>query len=205
MIRSKVNQLIFNRKWKRLNGHNYTSAGNKFDENLVSVGKKTYGALIVYTYNKENKLSIGHYCSIGPYVQFVLSADHRIDTISTYPYKVKYGILDTEGISKGDIIIDDDVWIGANSIVLSGVHIGQGAIVGAGAVVNSDVPPYAIVGGVPAKILNYKFSPEIIDSLLKIDFSSLDDSCFIENINLFYMPLNNDNYISIINKIGHRI
>ena len=78
-----------------------------------------------------------------------------------------------EAISNGDIIIEDDVWIGENAVILSGVHIGQGAVIAAGAVVTRDIPPYSIVAGVPAKILRYRFDQDVINELLKIDFGSL--------------------------------
>lgn len=204
LIKGKIDQIIFNKKWRKLNTHNYTNARNRFNEKLVSVGRKTYGAITVYTYNDINTLSIGNYCSIGPYVQFVLSADHRVDTISTYPFKTKCGITEKEGVSKGNIIIDDDVWIGANVIILSGVHIGQGAIIAAGAIVNKDVPPYAITGGVPAKVLRYKFEPEIVEALLKIDFSSLNDDVIRERIALLYEPITLNNYHNILENLPHK-
>ena len=98
-----------------------------------------------------------------------------MDHISTFPFRVHCLGHSVEAVSKGDIIVDDDVWIGYRSTVLSGVHIGQGAVIAAGSVVTSDVPPYAIVGGVPAKVIKYRFPQEIIDGLLQVDFSRLDD------------------------------
>ena len=93
-----------------------------------------------------------------------------------------------EAISKGDITIDD-VWIGFRATILSGVHIGQGAVVAAGAVVTKDVPPYAIIGGVPAKIIKYRFSPEVIEQLLKLDYSKLTDDMIWERIDDLYNSL----------------
>ena len=117
-------------------------------------------------------------------------ADHAVDRISTFPFKVK--CLETaeyEAVSKGDIIVDDDVWIGQNAVILSGVHIGQGAVVAAGAVVSKDVPPYAVVGGVPAKVIKYRFSQEIIDELMKVDYSKLDVELVREHENDLYAEL----------------
>ena len=94
-----------------------------------------------------------------------------------------------EGISKGDIIIADDVWVGAGAIILSGVHIGQGAVVAAGAVITKDVPPYAIVGGVPAKVIKYRFSDDLIAELLKVDFSQLDNKTILDHIDNLYQKL----------------
>ena len=152
-----LKKYLFHRKWNRRNRHNFTHAKNLFDIDKVSVGIATYGELNVLTYNNENVLRIGNYCSIGPNVWFVVSADHRLDCISTYPFRNKFYEREfLEAISKGDIIVEDDVWIGCNVTILSGVHIGQGAVIAAGAVVNKDVPDYAIVGGVPAKVLKYR-------------------------------------------------
>lgn len=94
-----------------------------------------------------------------------------------------------EGVSKGNIIVDDDVWIGFRSTILSGVHIGQGAIVAAGSVVTKDVPPYAIVGGVPAKVLKYRFSHELIAELLKVDYGKLTEAMIREHIDDLYSKL----------------
>ena len=97
--------------------------------------------------------------------------------------------LQMEAISKGDIIVDDDVWIGYGATILSGVHIGQGAVVAAGAVVTKDAPPYAIVGGVPARVIKYRFSPEVIEQLLKLDYSKLTDNMIRERIDDLYTSL----------------
>ena len=75
------------------------------------------------------------------------------------------------GLTNGDIVVGDDVWVGQRAIIMSGVNIGQGAVIGAGAIVTKNVPPYAIVGGIPAKVIRYRFSEELIQELLKIDYS----------------------------------
>lgn len=190
MIREYLKRKILTRKWKKRNKHNETAPNNIFDINKVSVGKYTYGRLEVLMFNNENNLRIGSFCSIAPKTVFLLSADHYTDHISSFPYKVKVTkSLDREGISKGDIIVDDDVWIGFRSTILSGVHIGQGAIVAAGSVVTKDVPPYAIVGGVPAKVIKYRFSPEMITELLKVDYSQLTEELVKEHIEDLYRDL----------------
>ena len=119
----------------------------------VSVGRYTYGGIRVINYNKKEYLKIGSFCSIAQEVTFILNADHRVDTLSTFPFKVKVLGENLEGFSKGDIIVDDDVWIGYRATVMSGVHIGQGAVVAAGAVVTKDVPENTIVGGIPTKVI----------------------------------------------------
>ena len=148
----------------------------------VHVGKKTYGCIDVRTYGKTDRhLYIGNYCSIAADVTFHLSPNHHLERISTFPF----GGDAENSLSKGDIIVDDDVWIGHHATILTGVHIGQGAVVAAGAVVSKDVPPYAIVGGVPAKIIKYRFSEDIIDKLMRIDFSKIDDDFEEKNRSLF--------------------
>ena len=120
----------------------------------------------------------------------MLSADHPTDQLSTYPYKVKLLNQPLEGVSKGDIVVGDDVWFGFRSTIMSGVHIGQGAIIAAGAVVTKDVPPYAIVGGVPAKIIRYRFANEVISELMKVDFEKVDHSYCEKNIGQMYSQIN---------------
>ncbi len=97
--------------------------------------------------------------------------------------------VDFEAKTKGDIIVDDDVWIGYGATILSGVHIGQGAVVAAGAVVSKDVPPYAIVGGVPAKVIKYRFNQEMIHELLNVDYSKLTKKMVEEHVGDLYKPL----------------
>ena len=87
------------------------------------------------------------------------------------------------------MLVDDDVWIGYRATILDGVHLGQGCIVAAGAVVASDVPPYAIVGGVPAKVIRYRFAPETIEHLLNVDFAHIDRTWVERNVDLLYQPL----------------
>ncbi len=185
----KIKFKIFQMKWKKSNPHNQTVPASIFLSQLVSVGKGTYGSLNVLTYNKEAKLSIGHYCSIGPEVAFILSADHYLNHISTYPFLVKALGQDFEGVSKGDIIVDDDVWIGYGATLLSGVHIGQGAAIAAGAAVTKDVPPYAVAAGVPAKVIKYRFRQEVIDYLLTFNYEKLDQELVREHIQDLYLSM----------------
>lgn len=101
-------------------------------------------------------------------------------------------------ISKDNITVGDDVWIGYRSTILSGVQIGQGAIVAAGSVVTKDVPPYAIVGGVPAKVIKYRFPQEVIDKLVKADYSRLTSEKISKNLNEMYLPLTADNVDNLL-------
>jgi virginiamycin A acetyltransferase len=120
-----------------------------------------YGALIKDK-NRKPHVDIRKYCSIGKNLQLIL-AHHDYLRVSTHP-------LFSDTYSKGDIIIGNDVWIGMNVTLIDNIVIGDGAVVAAGAVVTKNVPPYAIVGGNPAKILKYRFPPDIIERFLKVQW-----------------------------------
>ena len=180
---------LFKRKWRQANRHNYTHVKQAFHMDLVQVGIMTYGQINVFQSNEYNRVSIGHYCSIADEVCFLVSADHEPKRISTYPFKAKCLTGEMEALSKGDIVVEDDVWIGYGATILSGVRIGQGAVVAAGAVVTKDIPPYAIVAGVPAKVIKYRFEPELIHQLMRIDYSKLDKELIRGHIDELYQTL----------------
>jgi acetyltransferase-like isoleucine patch superfamily enzyme len=125
---------------------------------------------------------IGNYCSIGVNCTFILS-QHKSNWISTTlsntnKFAHKQGNMSS--YCRGDIWIGNDVWIGANSTIMDGVSIGNGAIVATGSIVTKDVPPYAIVGGNPAKIIRYRFTPEQISALERIQWWSRTDADSID-------------------------
>ena len=191
------------RRWIKRNKHNGTYPVNLFDPELVSVGNASYGELNVVSFNNKSRLKIGHYVSIAQRVTFLLDVEHRLDTISTFPFKSKILGEGDEATSKGDIIIDDDVWIGYGATIMSGVHIGQGAVIAAGAVVTKDVEPYAIVGGVPAKVIRYRFEENVIKELLKIDFEKVDVLFVKGNLQDLYKKIENpDGLIIGLNREG---
>ena len=202
-IRNKVREKIVEYNWRKRNKHNSTYLSKKYNMNmdLISVGKGTYGEISVLSYNDISKLSIGNYCSIAPEVMFILSADHYTDHISTFPFKVKCMHAKREGLSKGDISVGDDVWIGYRAIILSNVNIGKGAVIAAGAVVTKDVPPYAIVGGMPAKIIRYRFPEKIRNQLLNLDLSKISENVICRNIEQMYIKINESNVNEIYNKL----
>ena len=177
-------------KWRISNGNNQTSVGKYvFDYKSISVGGGTYGYLNVIN-NTDYRLIIGNYCSIADDVVFLVGVDHGIKTISSFPFLVRFlKIQNVEAVSKGNIFVKDDVWLGYGVTVLSGVQIGQGAVVAAGAVVSKDVPPYAVVGGVPAKVIKYRFSTQIIDYLLTLDYSSLTKEMIEKHVDELYKPI----------------
>ena len=131
--------------------------------------------LYQYPINRD-QLIIGKFCSIACGAKFILnSANHSLSSLSTYPFPIFFEEwnLDVKNITeawdnKGDIVIGNDVWIGYEAVILAGVTIGDGAVIGARAVVTKDIPPYTIVGGVPAKPIRKRFTQETIDLLLKI-------------------------------------
>ena len=190
-IGRKIKTMLFQMKWKKKYGkQNGIIPQRVFPFDVVQVGRNSYGELNLVSFNWNSHLYIGNYVSIAEDVTFLLDADHYVDHISTYPFKAKLlPPYDNEAVSKGDLVIGDDVWIGYGSTILSGVHIGQGAIVAAGALVTKDVPPYAIVGGVPAKMIKFRFSEETIQELMKLDYAQLDISQIKAHINELYMPL----------------
>ena len=195
-----VRLYIHKRKWRKRNLHNFTTAENIFPIEKVSVGKYTYGPLNILHYgNNAEQIKIGNFCSIAKDVKFILGGEHEYVTLSTYPFKRM--ILNSnviEAKSKGPIIIGDDVWIGYGSIILSGVTIGQGAIIGAGSIVSKDVPPYAIYAG--NRIVKYRFDANTIEKLLNFDFSSLDEFEIQNNIDLLYSKIDDNFFDSIFYK-----
>lgn len=118
-----------------------------------------------------------------------INASHTLSSLSTYPFPLffqEWG-LEKKNVTdawdnKGDIVIGNDVWIGYEAVILAGVTIGDGAIIGARAVVTKDVPPYTVVGGVPAKPIKLRFSEETISSLLKLQWWNWPEEKIARNI-----------------------
>ena len=132
---------------------------------------------VLYPIHQE-KLVIGKFCSIACGVKFLFNcANHALKSLSTYTFPLFYEEweLDKADITsawdnKGDIVIGNDVWIGYEAVIMAGVHIGDGAIIGTRAVVTKDVPPYTIVGGVPAREIRKRFDADVIERLLKLEW-----------------------------------
>jgi acetyltransferase-like isoleucine patch superfamily enzyme len=186
----------FLKAWAMKNKNNYAIPGNissidkiKSLEHL-EIGKKSYGCInFIDLHTSGDMLKIGCYCSIASGAYFLLGAEHNISLISTYPFKVMQYGAKKEGISKGGIVVGNDVWIGINVIICGGIEIGQGAVIAAGSVVTKNVEPYSIVGGNPAKHIKYRFPENLRERLLKIDIIKLFDSFTEKNIDLIYTPL----------------
>ena len=148
--------------------NDYVNDPTQFEKNNV---------LYHYPVNHD-KLVIGKFCSIACGAKFIFtSANHALKSFSTYPFPIfasEWG-LDWKNVTdawdnKGDIIVGNDVWIGYEAVIMQGVHIGDGAIIGTRAVVTKDVPPYTVVGGVPAKEIRKRFSPETIEVLQQLQW-----------------------------------
>lgn len=165
--------MAFRRQWRRLNPHNRTEAGTVFDPAKVAVGNFTYGRLnVVDSHYANERLELGHFCSLAGDVRFFLAGNHFVERPTTFPVRgLLTGQRGGDGYSKGPILVGSDVWIGYGAMILSGVKIGQGAVIGAGSVVAKDVPPYAIVAGNRAALVKFRFPDDLIAELLKLDFS----------------------------------
>lgn len=146
---------------------------------------------VLYHYPiNHDKLVIGKFCSIACGAKFIFnSANHKFSSLSTYPFPIffeEWG-LDIKDVStawdnKGNIVIGNDVWIGYEAVIMAGVTIGDGAIIGTRALVTKDVPPYTIVGGLPAKPIRKRFDDETISALLKIKWWNWSTDKIAHNI-----------------------
>jgi len=159
----------------------HLAGNNVFGKNSYiytsKIGRHTYAVSA-----KIVNSNIGAFCSIGPDVKIGGLGTHPTQWISSHP--VFYSTLKQSGVSfaKADLfkelnpcIIGNDVWIGAHALILDGVTIGDGAIIAAGAIVTKDVPPYAIVGGIPARTIKYRFPEQVITCLLEWQWWELSD------------------------------
>lgn len=146
---------------------------------------------VLYHYPiNHDKLIIGKFCSIACGAKFLFnSANHTLASLSTYPFPLFFEEWELEKKNvteawdnKGDIMIGNDVWIGYEAVILAGVTIGDGAIIGIRAVVTKDVPPYTIVGGVPAKPIKKRFDDETIAQLLRLKWWDWSEEKIAQNI-----------------------
>lgn len=141
------------------------------------IGQGTYGNPEILRFGNDASLEIGSYTSIAKGVKIFLGGEHNTDWVTTYPFNVIWGKdihMKDHPKTKGDVIIGNDVWIANNAVLLSGVNIGDGAVIGANSVVAKDVPAFAIVAGNPARIIKYRFDENTIQRLLEIKWWEWD-------------------------------
>jgi virginiamycin A acetyltransferase len=151
-------------------------------------------------YALKTHVKIGNFCSIARNVS-IQEYNHILQRCSSY--FIMHHVFNEDFLneieSKGPIIIGNDVWIGTQSVVLTGVTIGDGAVIAANSVVNTDIPPYAIAAGTPAKVVGYRFSDELINELLRIQWWDWPLSKIIRNKVLFEGHLSIDKIHAIQN------
>ena len=161
-------------------------------EGKILKGKHTYfngGANLKWVC--DTKLVVGNFTSVAAGVQFYMGNGwgHDIENISTFPFgcmsrRTFRGAINKSKNTNGDIIIGSDVWVGENVVVMSGVKIGDGAVIANNSHIVKDVEPYSVVGGNPAKHIKFSFDEETISKLLKIKWWDWDDKKIKENVNL---------------------
>lgn len=158
---------------------------------VSSWGEKTYGTPEIVCFDSVSKLAVGRYTSIASNVSILLGANHRRGMLTTYPRSlINKTISQKETNEQGDVSIGSDVWIGYGATIIGPAVIGDGAIIGASALVLGDVPPYAVVGGVPAKVLKYRFDEDTIKKLLQLkwwnksekEVKALEDCLYSEDV-----------------------
>ena len=186
----------------------YKKHTNLRDANWVELGNNTYdNGAYVWRWNTNSKLTIGNFCSIANDVHFICdSGYHGESQITSFPlfheilnredlvtiqnvsFKVK-DIVNQLPPQKQHIRVGHDVWIGARATILPNVTIGNGVTILTGAVVSVDVPDYAVVGGVPAKVLYFKHEASIVEKLNLIAWWNWDQNKIKTSINDFYLPI----------------
>lgn len=204
----KIKQFLIKLKYSRKNNlSNICTIGKKVQLNSCELSYHSR----VAEYATLQHTTIGEYSSVGRYAKIVytdigkfcaISWDVTINaishpysnlSISAFPYVPYMGDFVSKRIqTHSEVKIKNDVWIGANTVIMPGVIIGNGAIIGAGAVVTKNVPDYAIAVGVPAKVIKYRFSKEIIEELLKLKWWNWDREVIKDNIHLFQSEITED-------------
>jgi acetyltransferase-like isoleucine patch superfamily enzyme len=172
-----------------------------FRDQCITIGSYTYadGPVDFIVSNPDEKISIGKFCSIAPKVTIFGGGEHFINRTTTYPLRFVFNYspemnCNEDATTKGQTQIGNDVWVGRGATILSGVKIGDGAVIGAEAVVTRDVPAYAVVAGNPAKIIKHRFQPETVQKLLELKWWDWEIDKILQNISVLYQ--NPDEWLS---------
>jgi acetyltransferase-like isoleucine patch superfamily enzyme len=179
------------------------------DGKKVSVGKFTYGfeSTKIFRWGENCEISIGRYCSIAYGLKLFCGGNHNKSLVTTFPFGrifkefYKYHLNDSILLSNGSIVIGNDVWIGRDVTIMSGITIGNGAIIAANSHVVTNVEPYSVYGGNPAKLIKYRFSHEIIDILQRIKWWEFDDKVVAECISILLSEPTMTDLISFESKL----
>lgn len=170
---------------------NLTHLEDLMSRGLLEIGAHTYQwqSLKIDVYaGSEAKVSIGKFCSIAKEVRIITGGIHPTNWVATFPFRSHFNLPgknhDGMPATNGSIHIGNEVWIGTGVTILSGVNIGNGAVIATGSLVTKDVPDYAIVGGVPAQIIKFRFTPEQIKALITIQWWDWDLEKIKANIHL---------------------
>jgi chloramphenicol O-acetyltransferase type B len=145
---------------------------------MYQIGRGSYGELHIESWKGEGSFRMGAYCSVARGAKVLLGGEHRLDWVTTFPFNVLWESarhITGHPSTKGEVVIGNDVWIGTEALITSGVTIHDGAVVGARAVVTKDVPPYAIVAGSPARVVRYRFPEHVISRLLETKWWEWDE------------------------------
>lgn len=156
----------------------------------MELGHHSYGSALIRQWTRCDTVKVGKYCSIAGGVKIYIDGNHRMDTFSTFPFRERLGWHECppNNWGKETPTIGNDVWIGDDVVMYSGVHIGDGAVIAGQSVVTKSVPPYAVVAGNPARIVKYRFDDETIKKFLEYKWWDLPDVVIREKL----IPINNN-------------
>jgi chloramphenicol O-acetyltransferase type B len=176
---------------KRMILKRWVSVPDPYHHPQVKVGAHTYGLypFTIRIYTRHDRVEIGKFCSIARDVKIVASGEKYAGRVANYSlatYMKSYAEIDRDVFVRGPLVIGHDVWIGTGAIILPGTKIGNGAIIAAGAVVRGEVDHYAMVGGVPARLIRYRFDDEQRQQLLDIAWWNWPDAMILERLDQFY-------------------
>jgi len=168
-IRKRIRRLIYGQNASLIEARRLLLTEQKL-LSAYKVGKWSYGTPKVIRWRSNQILEVGKFCSFAEDTVIMLGGEHHSEFVSTFPFGRFFDekFSDNHEWTRGNVRIGNDVWIGRGALILSGVAIGDGAIVGAESVVAKDIPPYAVVVGNPARVIRKRFDDEIIEALLRI-------------------------------------